>query len=457
MVERLKPIPFIDHLPKPARYLCGAAGFAMIAACGQGTPPKKESPSPINTQTVADSLLGMPFPDDKDMNIQQGFLDDDGVIHSGIDYIKGRIDASPWQPFRVLAAADGQACLNPPKREGNVVFIQHIISGVTFHTYYGHLEDGSSEAIPECSSGKLKPVKKGEKIGNAGSTGTQWLHLHFQVNDFQGNPVDPYGIDGRRDKYPDPNFSNGKACGPKALLARCYQKGGVVIGAPGQPNRTQEDKIIAATIEPTKPPEIKPTVVTDAGPLATFTETNTPLGNQAEKEAFNKWLSLMKNSSQKGGDLGDWEIHALPSTDRNIIKLQYSARTQGVIASGGRLSGRITYYTSGLAEVTNVEVSAPNPDSITPADRASKIQFRGSLRITFAKRFKYSQSTLREPQLPPGKFTDFKNEFRDFKVILQDGRWNVQMLKRPLNPSSAPIDLGTILTCPGNAPECAHP
>lgn len=382
-----KPLAFIDYLPKPVRTLCGVAGFAMIAACGGGTPQEGKSSSG-NASVAGGDLLNLPFPDDRAMNIQQGFLDDDGATHGGIDYIKGNIDGSPnWFTFPVLAAADGQACLNPPKREGNAVFIQHMINGATFFSYYGHLQDNLSKDIPECSSGKPKSVKKGEKIGDADSTGTPYLHLHFQVNDFQGNPVDPYGLNAKRDRYPKPDFSDGKECGPNALFAKCYENsGGTIIGASGPTQRTQTDSIRSATIVPT----IKLTPTEVSNPTISATKT-----------AISAWLGLIDYDlsgpyevrSTPGNPYitartGTREYHIKPQTPMSVAELY----------SEGKFTEKITRFSWNMHFTNIIGNRANTPDdavgdaqvkivrvdvSETPAENPAVRQNRLDSKITW--------------------------------------------------------------------------
>lgn len=175
--------------------------------------------------------LALPFPRDPSMKVQQGWVQTGGGEHRGIDYIKGIIDNSnTWQSFAVLAAVDGQACANPSSREGEAVLIQHNLKDRgTVYTYYGHLKRIEGD-IPECGSGQKKLKSKGEKVGDAGDTGTEhgWIHLHFQVNGSDGKPIDPYDLRATRDRYPDPNLTNGNTCGKETLWINCPK--GEVLG-----------------------------------------------------------------------------------------------------------------------------------------------------------------------------------------------------------------------------------
>ena len=424
-----KPIPFIDHLPRPARAFCALSGLALATACGQGAPPKEET-----------ELLGQPFPADKNMNIQQGFLDDDGVVHRGIDYIKGNIDqSSSWLSFPVLAAADGQACLNPPKREGNAVFIQHIIKNIPFHSYSGHLVVGSSKDIPECNTGQTKSVKKGEKIGDAGSTGTEWLHLHFQVNDFQGNPVDPFDLNAKRDKYPDPNFINGKNCGPKALFAKCYEQKGVIIGAPGPNQRTQVDEIKAVTITPTVKPIIPtPTIrltetpkpIQESLPTATFIpeRTNDPLSNTAMTQALAAWVQMLTRTDQYNnfGITGIVRTSLLSTGQITLVK--YALETKSNVPSPDKYRSYNT-YTTGLLRARDLTIEVSSIQPLTSADRANGMRWNGQVKVRFIQQARYTFSRNAIPTLPDenGKFSDWSNQERAFGLVEKNGQWTYSL------------------------------
>lgn len=223
----------------------------LAAACSSGadknsslnqlpaTPKTSESgalPNPENRFAV----LGLPFPKDSKMAIQQAWTSSFDPNHHGIDFIKGKPDDSgTWKSFPVFAVADGKACANPPSREGNAIFLTHSIGNTPVGaTFYGHLESWEKD-IPQCSTGQTVSKRKGDKIGDAGATGAQdqsLTHLHFQVNDANGDPVDPYDLQGERGLYPDPNFKNGKPCGPNALFEECF-KPGAVVAVPKDPIR----------------------------------------------------------------------------------------------------------------------------------------------------------------------------------------------------------------------------
>lgn len=281
----------------------------IIAACGGEKTTTNENQSLSNPENLPPfAALNMPFPKDPKMQIQQGWLYTESTTqdgrreHGGIDFIKGSIDNSrTWKSFSVTAAADGNACANPPSREGNAVLITHEIGDTPIGaTYYGHLNKIEKD-IPACNDKKKTPKikKQGEKIGDAGSTGAvdqSWIHLHFQVNDANGNPVDPYDLQDERDIYPHPSFSdvNKKPCGPKALFKGCYPKG-MVIAAPKNPippisTTITQKEIFTAT--PTQAPTRIPTETPKR--IALPTPTPRPKPTETKKPVVEKKVSLSK-------------------------------------------------------------------------------------------------------------------------------------------------------------------
>src|SRR5260370_5759047 len=85
------------------------------------------------TINIVSTILTLPYPNDTNMNIQQGWYYTNGNLHQGIDYIDGTIDSSStWKNFAVLAALDGEACADTAgdaggcvKGPGNRVLIRH--------------------------------------------------------------------------------------------------------------------------------------------------------------------------------------------------------------------------------------------------------------------------------------------------------------------------------------------
>ena len=229
------PFFFVKLIPKKLRVPAVAAlagtGAILAAACFN-KPQEETQPTPTSTTVVKVEpildprhFLELPFAGDLAMKIQQGW-------HGGIDYIKGeKLDyPDTWQSFGVLASADGQACANPSSRQGQAVFIKHKTASGTYYTYYGHLRSRIA-GIPDCTgeyAGEVA-VEAGQQIGIAGASGVdpvecnpakKCIHLHFGVT-APGGLVDPYDLYKKREDYPDPNFTNGKTCGPNYLWVEC--------------------------------------------------------------------------------------------------------------------------------------------------------------------------------------------------------------------------------------------
>jgi murein DD-endopeptidase MepM/ murein hydrolase activator NlpD len=198
----------------------------LLAVALVGTPP-----ATVEAGSRTPRFLTLPFPRTYNLRIQDSWLRGWGDPHSGLDYIKGRIDKSwTWRRFPVIAAASGKACAALDDRSGCIngagtrVVIKHRRNGRTFYTYYGHL-DTVSRRIPIGTNRYDTWVKRGEFLGWAGRTGlpNTGLHLHFQVisslSPFRS--LDPYDIYGYRRAYPNPAGTNGRRCGPNRLFIDC--------------------------------------------------------------------------------------------------------------------------------------------------------------------------------------------------------------------------------------------
>lgn len=235
--EAFEDSPLSARLPEPVKRLlqAGFAGLALTllaAACEAVGDDEKPESIPTSApraerrveQLEQERFLALPLEANSQMKIQQGWIYRNGGEHQAVDYIKGQLDdSSTWQSFPVLAAAAGEACLNPPNSQGDAVFIRHRVDRRTYYTYYGHLRQ-TATAIPECSSGERINVGQGQRIGEAGATGLadqRLVHLHFEVKDMNDNPIDPYDIYARRSEYPDILFKNGRVCGPRTLWVNC--------------------------------------------------------------------------------------------------------------------------------------------------------------------------------------------------------------------------------------------
>jgi murein DD-endopeptidase MepM/ murein hydrolase activator NlpD len=151
-------------------------------------------------------FLTLPFQPNGNMEVLSGWYYNGGGFHGGIDFINGSYsNMSSWHTFAVIAAADGEACGNCTSRQGNAVWIKHNIDGATYYTYYGHLASISGD-IPLGSQSRTVQVKRGQFLGWAGDTGARGiLHLHFQLDNANSRPLDPYNIGKLRGAYPTPN------------------------------------------------------------------------------------------------------------------------------------------------------------------------------------------------------------------------------------------------------------
>jgi murein DD-endopeptidase MepM/ murein hydrolase activator NlpD len=118
--------------------------------------------------------------------------------HSGIDF------AANYVP--VYAVSDGNvqvANWAPLSGPGNYIRISHPLLG--YSSYYGHLSGFEMWVIQGAS------VAKGQRIGTSGCSGTycQGAHLHFEIDDSSGRPIDPYGWTGGGDDIYVPNRALG--------------------------------------------------------------------------------------------------------------------------------------------------------------------------------------------------------------------------------------------------------
>lgn len=149
-------------------------------------------------QTSPLPFLTLPFTDPR-IVVHQGWIYSWGSEHRGVDYATGAHNSGRGDSFDVVASADGYACGNCVSRQGNAVWIRHSVEGQTFFTYYGHLAS-IEQNIPLNNQKNTVLVKRGQKIGVAGSTGSNTLHLHFQVTGPTGI-VDPYDLWTTREPY----------------------------------------------------------------------------------------------------------------------------------------------------------------------------------------------------------------------------------------------------------------
>jgi Peptidase family M23 len=142
--------------------------------------------------------------------------------HHAVDYVLGKRDQpDTWKKFDALAAAPGEACGALTKQGGcydkagenmgNRVLVKHKVEGVVYYTFYNHL-DSIAKGIPLNDKNNTVHVDAGQKIGVVGASNSEGglLHLHWELLDANLKPIDPYGIYGITDQYPDPRGKNGK-------------------------------------------------------------------------------------------------------------------------------------------------------------------------------------------------------------------------------------------------------
>jgi hypothetical protein len=183
---------------------------------------------PTTSAAAPPRFLSLPFLVTSGMQVERGWWAN-GLLHHAIDYIRGAQNApATWQPFVVLAAASGAACAQlagrhgcidiPGERVTNRVAIRHRIAGHTYVTVY---EDLRSIAPGVPVGGRLVAVARGQALGISGNgegNPPNLIHLHFEVLDADGHPVDPYDIYGPTSAaYPNPEGTNGLRCGPRRL------------------------------------------------------------------------------------------------------------------------------------------------------------------------------------------------------------------------------------------------
>jgi len=150
------------------------------------------------------------------------------LLHHAVDYVFGTRDVpSSWQKFDALAAAPGDACgakqgqtgcFDDGEIMGNRVLIKHKVDGVVYYTFYNHLDSIASN-IPLNNKNNTVHVDAGQKIGVVGASNSPgFLHLHWELLGANMKPIDPYGIYGITDQYPDPKGKNGKLAGAKSYF-----------------------------------------------------------------------------------------------------------------------------------------------------------------------------------------------------------------------------------------------
>ena len=122
-------------------------------------------------------------------------------FHAGIDISSG--DASGYGVFASRSGYVSRIRISPVGY-GKILYIRHPDG---FTTTYAHLEKfapsidaraaleqktrGCYPVDIECTPQEF-PVRKGELVGMTGQTGAASPHLHFEIRDQEGNPVNPF-------------------------------------------------------------------------------------------------------------------------------------------------------------------------------------------------------------------------------------------------------------------------
>lgn len=192
-------------------------------------------------------FLRLPFASGQRIIIQRAWITRGStgkfdLVHHAVDYINGTQDVvKTWKTFEVLAAAEGEACgarqgqggcFDSGEIMGNRVLIKHKVQGQVYYTFYNHL-DSIAKGIPLNDKNKTVHVAAGEKIGMAGASNSQGLlHLHWELLDSTFKPLDPYGIYGISDFYPDPRGKNGR----RANKSYFIDNPPLAFGATGSPS-----------------------------------------------------------------------------------------------------------------------------------------------------------------------------------------------------------------------------
>lgn len=120
--------------------------------------------------------------------------------HNGIDFADGKV-------HDIWSSAEGKVARSYVSSSfGEVVYIDHVIKGISYQTIYAHMVSGSRTVTVGDN------VSQGQKVGVMGNTGqSRGLHLHFEllVNGVHVNPL-PYltGEGGGTGDLPPPVCSN---------------------------------------------------------------------------------------------------------------------------------------------------------------------------------------------------------------------------------------------------------
>jgi murein DD-endopeptidase MepM/ murein hydrolase activator NlpD len=137
-----------------------------------GTPPLPSGATPDSPAAAAKLFQ---WPTTRRRISGWTYHDPDNPGHFGLD-----IAAEPWDP--IVAVADGKVVFADwGGGYGNLVILEH---GNDWRSYYAHLTEIAVDVG--------QPVRQGETLGGAGTTGySTGPHLHFELR-YRDRPVDPH-------------------------------------------------------------------------------------------------------------------------------------------------------------------------------------------------------------------------------------------------------------------------
>lgn len=428
-------------------------------------------------------VFNLPFGKDPDMNIQNGwYYSSDGTLHKGIDFIKGPNDvAANWKSFAVMEPADGMACANPDKEQGEAVWTRHDIGGQILYSYMGHVKDIRSD-IPQCNTGKAIKVSRGEIVAMAFSSGMDdptLIHLHFQItwiNNGQQMIIDPFDLYGKRDIYPDLSFKNGKGCGRNAVMIECGQvRESQVISQPLLATPLPTIALRDATPVPIITPKLEaltPRTVATLTPIPTSTQevkipTSTPNPSTATRvmsteipktptptysqeailQAKIYFLELINRSQYSSyPPLLELRMNAVKGleemkSDKGVEKISQITDSWVYVAlmrySYPRLNE--SFIVRGYSEIKDINSILLESKNLSPADINNGLQWNGTVKVTFIERYKaiVGPGIISDlPKLPlveSNQYGNWKDEFIDLQLISFKDKWSIKPLQRVRN------------------------